>query len=86
MKRYIVFVFSVFVLNIYTLNAQEILSPNKIIKVILVTKKISDNNTSEQVFFRIMYKKDSGYVEVLPNSPLGISREDQQFVDNFMSC
>ncbi len=84
MKRYLLFVFSVFVLNIYTLNAQEILSPNKNIKVILVTKKISDNNTSGQVFFRIMYKKNSGYVEVLPNSPLGISRKDQQFVDNLM--
>jgi len=84
MKRYLLFVFSVFVLNIYTLNAQEVLSPNKIIKVILVTKKISDNNTSGQVFFRIMYKKNSGYVEVLPNSPLGISRKDQQFVDNLM--
>jgi hypothetical protein len=84
MKRYLLFVFSVFVLNIYTLNAQEVLSPNKIIKVILVTKKISDNNTFGQVFFRIKYKKKSGYVEVLPNSPLGISRKDQQFVDNLM--
>ena len=29
-----------------------------------------------------MYKDDSKYVEVLPNSPLGISRKDQQFVDS----
>jgi len=71
-----------FVLNIFVINAQEIVSPNKNIKVVLVTKKALNEKTFGQIFFRVMYKKDSDYIEVLPNSPLGISRKDQQFVDN----
>ena len=71
-----------FVLNIIVIKAQEIVSPNKNIKVVLVTKKASNEKSSGQIFFRVMYKKDSDYIEVLPNSPLGISRKDQQFVNN----
>ena len=76
MRKYLVFFFSVIVLNTFTLNGQEIVSPNKNIKVVITEK------TSGQVYFRIMYKDDSKYVEVLQNSPLGISRKDQQFVNS----
>jgi hypothetical protein len=48
----------------------------------LVTKKTSDKISFGQIYFRILYKEGSTYGEVLPNSPLGISRTDQQFVDN----
>ena len=65
-------------LSSLSINAQEIVSPNKDIKVVVSEK------TSGQVFFKIMYKKDPGYVEVLPDSRLGISRKDQQFVDNLI--
>jgi len=66
----------------FKINAQEVISPNKNIKVILITKKASNQISFCQVYFRILYKKGSEYVEVLPNSPLGISRKDQRFVDN----
>jgi hypothetical protein len=62
--------------------AQEALSPNQNIKVILVTKKTSDKMSFGQVYFRILYKEGASYREVLPNSRLGISRADQQFVDS----
>ncbi|HAB53520.1 MAG TPA: alpha-glucosidase [Ignavibacteriales bacterium] len=65
-----------------TINAQEIISPDSNIRVILCIKKTSDNQSFGQANFRILYKKKSKYVEVLANSPLGISRADQQFVDN----
>ena len=64
------------------LLAQEVLSPNKNIKVILVTKKASNQMSFGQVYFRILYKEGSSYGEVLPSSPLGISRTDQRFVDS----
>lgn len=73
-----------FILNSIECNAQEIVSPNTNIKVVLVNKNTSDEMTSGRIFFRIMYRKDSEYVEVLPNSPLGISREDEQFVDDLI--
>ena len=82
--RFIYILFSFFVLNAIVINAQEIVSPDKNIKVILVIKKTVNEKTSGQIYFKIMYKKDSGYIEVLPGSPLGISRKDQQFVDNLI--
>ena len=77
MKNYFILLLF-FVLNVIVLEAQEILSPNKNIKVVV------SENSSGQVFFKAMYKKNLEYIEVLPNSPLGISRKDQQFVDNLM--
>jgi hypothetical protein len=71
-----------FFLILHTLNAQEIISPDNNIKVILSMKKTSDNQSFGQVNFKVLYKRNSEYVEVLPNSPLGIIRKDQQFVDN----
>ena len=80
--KHLCFIFSVFVLNCLTANAQEIISPSKNIKVELTNKKSSDDNNYSRICFRILYKGDSEYVEVLPNSPLGIIRNDQRFVDD----
>ncbi|WP_259067135.1 glycoside hydrolase family 97 N-terminal domain-containing protein [Mucilaginibacter sp. X4EP1] len=35
-----------------------------------------------QVYFKVLYKSNGAYTEVLPTSPLGILRADQQFVSN----
>ena len=70
------------VLNIIVLNAQEIVSPNKNIRVIVAPKKTADNSTAGQLCFRVLFKKGSSYIEVLPESQLGISRTDQQFTDH----
>lgn len=66
----------------FAVNAQEVLSPNKNIKVILASKKTMDKSSFGQVYFKILFKNGSEYVEVLPNSPLGILRSDQRFDDN----
>ncbi len=63
-------------LSSLSLKAQDIVSPNKKIKV-----EVSEN-ASGQVLLSIMYNNGLKYVEVLPDSPLGITRKDQQFVDN----
>ena len=63
-------------LSSLSLNAQDIVSPNKKIKVTV------SENASGQIIFSIMYNNGVKNVEVLPNSPLGITRKDQQFVDN----
>ena len=76
MKQYWLFAMLALVLNTSILSAQEIVSPDKNIKVVV------SENDADQVFFQILYKKGSEYVVVLPTSPLGISRNDQQFVDN----
>jgi hypothetical protein len=62
------------------INALEIISPDSSIRVILSIKKTSDNQSFGQIEFRVLYKRNSEFVEVLPNSLLGISRKDQQFV------
>lgn len=66
----------------FRISAQEIVSPNKTIKVVLSTKNSTNGKSSSQIYFKILYKKGPGYIEIMPNSPLGISRADQQFVDN----
>ena len=80
--KHFYFLFSVFVLNCVVVNAQEIISPGKNIKVELTNEKSSEDNLYGRIYFRILYKDDSEYVEVLPNSLLGITRDDQQFTDN----
>ncbi|MDD5184974.1 MAG: glycoside hydrolase family 97 protein [Paludibacter sp.] len=80
--KHIQFLILLFITTLFTLNAQEILSPNKNIKVVLQSKKTFGNLSSGQIFFKILYKNGSKYVEVLPDSPLGLSRADQQFTDN----
>jgi len=54
--------------------AQQVLSPNKKMKVVVETQPTG------QICFKVLYKGKDAYVEVLPASPLGILREDQQFV------
>jgi hypothetical protein len=64
------------------LDAQEIASPNKLIKVVITTQKAGVNKHGYPVNFKVLYKKGSGYMEVLANSPLGIARKDQSFSDD----
>lgn len=80
--KYIYLLLSLFIATSFTINAQEIISPNKKIKLIVSSKKTSDENSFGQVGFKVMYKNKSGYVDVISNSPLGIARNDQQFTDN----
>jgi hypothetical protein len=63
-------------------NAQEIVSPNKNIKVVISAQKASDHKAAYPVSFNVLYKKGSEYIEVMTKSPLGISRTDQQFTDD----
>jgi hypothetical protein len=63
-------------------NSQEIVSPNKQIKVVISAQKASDNKRGYLVYFKVLYKKGSEYIEVMAKSPLGISRKDQQFTDD----
>ena len=61
--------------------AQEVLSPNKKIKVVVEMQSASREGLG-QAYFKVLYKSKGTYVEVLPASPLGILRADQQFVSN----
>lgn len=76
--KYIGLIVCLFISSIFSINAQEILSPNKKIKVIVT----ADNNSFGEVYFKISYKNKAEYIEVLPNSPMGITRNDQQFTNN----
>ncbi|MEJ8843651.1 glycoside hydrolase family 97 catalytic domain-containing protein [Lacibacter sp. H375] len=62
--------------------AKEILSPDKNIKIVVSALKSSVNKPGYTVYFKVLYKKGSAYVEVMKNSVLGISRKDQSFTDN----
>ena len=59
---------------------QEIISPNKKIKIVVSMKK--EQPGQGQAYFKVLYKKGTSYVEALSASPLGIQRTDQQFVSN----
>jgi hypothetical protein len=50
--------------------------------VIITDNKIPDGTGNAEVYFKLLYKLNSGYTQILPNSPLGITRSDQQFVYN----
>lgn len=71
--RHFYFLLSLLVLNSLVINAQVVLSPNKNIKVILISKKASDEKSFDMVYLSIQYKKGSGYFDVLPESPVLIS-------------
>ncbi|KQX14420.1 glycoside hydrolase family 97 protein [Flavobacterium sp. Root420] len=77
MKRTIPFLF--FILSSFIINAQEIISPNGKIKVIL---NVPDKNAVHHLSFNVSYKIENKFVEVLPDSKLGINRTDEQFTDN----
>jgi hypothetical protein len=72
-------IFSFFILSSFVINAQEIISPNGKIKVVL---NLPDKNSSHECFFKALYKIENKFVEVLPDSKLGINRTDEQFVSN----
>lgn len=61
--------------------AQEVLSPNKKIKVVVEMQSAGQEGLG-QAYFKVLYKSNGTYVEVLPASPLGIIRADQGFVSN----
>src|SRR5215212_698605 len=80
MKPFFFFVFSFSIA--LAGNAQEIVSPNKNIKVVISAQKASDNKSAYPVHFKVLYRKGLEYIEVITNSPLGISRKDQPFTDD----
>ncbi len=61
--------------------AQQILSPNKKIKLVVEMRPAGEKGLS-QAYFKVLYKSKEAYIEVLPASPLGIVRDDQQFTSN----
>ncbi|MBN2029642.1 glycoside hydrolase family 97 catalytic domain-containing protein [bacterium] len=71
-------------LGALALNAQEVVSPDGNIKVILGMENAASNQSLGQASFKVLYKRNSEYVEVLPNSLMGITRQDQQFVDDLV--
>ena len=81
MKKVFSFIFVIAVCS-FIVDAQEIVSPNKNIKVLLGTGTTQDGEKTGQVHFSILYKKGARYIEVVPQSALGITRKDQQFVTN----
>jgi hypothetical protein len=60
------------------LRAQELISPNGKIKVVV---GLPDKNAGK-INFTTFYKTNKDFIEVLPDSPLGISRTDEQFVND----
>ncbi|MFL9484338.1 glycoside hydrolase family 97 catalytic domain-containing protein [Chitinophagaceae bacterium LWZ2-11] len=77
MKRIAIFILVCF--NFLIINAQEIVSPNGKIKVVL---RLRDEDDAHAIYFKAFYKTDNGFVEVLPASQLGINRADGQFTSN----
>src|SRR5438067_13272433 len=65
----------------YAGYAQQVLSPDKKIKVVVKMQPAGQQGFM-QAYFKVLYKSKGSYIEVLPASPLGILREDQQFVSN----
>ena len=76
MRQTISFLFFILSLSI---NAQEIISPNGKIKVVL---NLPDQNAGHYLFFKVLYKTENKFTEVLPDSKLGINRIDEQFAGN----
>jgi hypothetical protein len=77
MRQTTIFLF--FVLSPFVIKAQEIISPNGKIKVVL---DLPFKNSSHACFFKALYKVENRFVEVLPNAKLGINRKDEQFANN----
>ncbi|MDR7209860.1 glycoside hydrolase family 97 catalytic domain-containing protein [Flavobacterium piscis] len=71
--------FLVFILSSFIANAQEIISPDGKIKVVL---NLLEKNAAHHLFFKVLYKIENKFTEVLPDSKLGINRADEQFADN----
>lgn len=76
MKKTIILI--LFSLSSFIIDAQEIISPNGKIKVVL---NLPDKNSSHNLFFKALYKIENRFIEVLPDSKLGINRTDEQFTN-----
>lgn len=76
--KYIYLSICLLISNVYLVNAQEMVSPNKKIKIIVTSQKESDEKSFGQPLFKVVYNNS----EVIANSTLGIIREDEQFTDN----
>ena len=64
-----------FVLNFFLLKAQDLVSPNKNIKIELITAK----DRTDKVYFKILCKNKETFTEVLPQSQLGIVQKKERF-------
>ncbi|REG91635.1 glycoside hydrolase family 97 protein [Flavobacterium aquicola] len=73
------FLFLFYFIFSFCVKAQELLSPNKKIKIAVTILEKSNNN---QLQFKILYSKDKRFIEVLPLSSLGITRTDENFINN----
>lgn len=71
--------FLVSILCSSVIHAHEIISPNGKVKVVL---NLFEKNAEHNLFFKALYKIENKFVEVLPDSKLGINCIDEQFVDN----
>lgn len=67
------------ILSSISINAQEIVSPNGKVKVVL---NLPEKNAAHNLSYKALYKIGSKFVEVLPYSKLGINRAEEQFADN----
>ncbi len=82
MKKLLV-VLTVLLVCSMPLLSMEVVSPDKNIKLVVELKNDAGNDGLNSIFYKVSYRVDaSQYIEVLPLSKLGISREDQHFVNN----
>ncbi|KAF2338663.1 glycoside hydrolase family 97 protein [Flavobacterium nitrogenifigens] len=65
----------------FCIDAQKISSPDGRMQVIL---NLPDNNKPDGVSYKVLYQSDNTLSEVVRESKLGITREDQQFVGNLL--
>lgn len=82
MKKITVIVFTLLAICC-DVNAMELSSPNKKLKVTLELH-YQDNQKSGQLFFKIDSLQNLSTKAILPLSPLGLLREDQAFLDNLL--
>ena len=73
--------FMLFGLCYCTSDNKEIISPDQKIKVEINEIIDPDEDKQSELFFKILYRVDSQYREVLPNSKLGIMRANESFAD-----
>lgn len=80
MKRTTFICLLLFITSLFS-RAQEIISPNQNIKIIIDAKG-GANGQNELIKFAVFCKENKKFKEVLPFSPLGITRKDQDFTNN----
>ena len=65
----------------FCIDAQKINSPDGRMQVIL---NLPDKNKPDGVSYKVLYQSEMTLSEVVRESKLGITREDQQFVGNLL--